>query len=693
MAIKENVLPLAQDSGSGYIRTVSSGGVSQRTAFDTVKGAITADMDEAIADEADAREAADDQLQTEIDGKVDKVTGKGLSTNDFTDALKTKLDGIEAGAEVNVIETVKVNGTALVPDANRAVNVPAPTVDSALSTSSTNPVQNKVITGAVNDLKEELNNKIDLRTTEHGSLTLTYLNDMTMNTSGVIYASEGKKVVFAKVCKDIVVSFFANSGDEATAQLCRYGLYATTPAGGSTPTYGYNSSSYSAEIEQDCYIAFTHPSVTSFSAKYVNNDLKKYKNEIEELAIESLFNYHQAVFTTNDGVTTGTTVNTDSNYYKRYTKAVTAGEMLEIAGVNFQSSSYPLYILKNGSTIVSTYHEETLSNKYMTKKLFIPDGVDTIVVNDSINYEPTEKRGIFSPESNSEIMEDVVTRRFFTSNNNVLWIGTSIPEGATYPKESCKANGYKCINKSLGSSKLCFENSYISGADNNKGKRLTATVAELEALYRNDVTNGVITEATLTMWKNYSYENSIIPYIDGTDDTQVSMVVIDHGFNDRGTIYTQMQDIENIDWTSTDRSTFTGAFKYLLNKMQEANPFIKVVISGYFTNTVERLAFSYYSSDICNMQTLIGEHYNISVMKAWEHSQINPIHVSGTNDYISNFNTQYGTSYTKITPDANGNITALQLYCPDGMHPHSDKTGNTNKRLNAVYSKLLSHLI
>lgn len=34
--------------------------------------------------------------------KVDKVSGKGLSENDFTNALKTKLDGIEAGAEANV---------------------------------------------------------------------------------------------------------------------------------------------------------------------------------------------------------------------------------------------------------------------------------------------------------------------------------------------------------------------------------------------------------------------------------------------------------------------------------------------------------------------------------------------------------------------------------------------------------------
>ena len=60
-----------------------------------------------------------------LDGaKVDKVTGKGLSTNDFTTTLKNKLDGIEAGA----------NKT---------------TVDSALSSSSTNPVQNKVINTAL----------------------------------------------------------------------------------------------------------------------------------------------------------------------------------------------------------------------------------------------------------------------------------------------------------------------------------------------------------------------------------------------------------------------------------------------------------------------------------------------------------------------------------------------------------------
>ena len=48
------------------------------------------------------KEYVDDSL----DGKVDKVEGKGLSTNDFTNELKTKLEGVEAGAQVNVVKSV-----------------------------------------------------------------------------------------------------------------------------------------------------------------------------------------------------------------------------------------------------------------------------------------------------------------------------------------------------------------------------------------------------------------------------------------------------------------------------------------------------------------------------------------------------------------------------------------------------------
>lgn len=49
--------------------------------------------------------------------------------NDFTTAEKNKLAGIESGAEVNVIETVKKNGTALTIT-NKAVDISVPTASS-----------------------------------------------------------------------------------------------------------------------------------------------------------------------------------------------------------------------------------------------------------------------------------------------------------------------------------------------------------------------------------------------------------------------------------------------------------------------------------------------------------------------------------------------------------------------------------
>ena len=45
-----------------------------------------------------------------LNGKVAKEQGKGLSSNDFTNSLKSKLEGVENNAEENVIEVIKLNG-------------------------------------------------------------------------------------------------------------------------------------------------------------------------------------------------------------------------------------------------------------------------------------------------------------------------------------------------------------------------------------------------------------------------------------------------------------------------------------------------------------------------------------------------------------------------------------------------------
>lgn len=47
-------------------------------------------------------------MTTALSGKVDKETGKGLSTNDYTTAEKAKLAGIASGAQVNVLEELNL---------------------------------------------------------------------------------------------------------------------------------------------------------------------------------------------------------------------------------------------------------------------------------------------------------------------------------------------------------------------------------------------------------------------------------------------------------------------------------------------------------------------------------------------------------------------------------------------------------
>lgn len=72
-------------------------------------------------------------VETALADKVDKETGKGLSTNDYTTTEKTKLAGIAEGAEVNKIEGIKVNNTTINPDANKVVNITVPTTAAEVS--------------------------------------------------------------------------------------------------------------------------------------------------------------------------------------------------------------------------------------------------------------------------------------------------------------------------------------------------------------------------------------------------------------------------------------------------------------------------------------------------------------------------------------------------------------------------------
>lgn len=167
-----------EETSDGKAKISASGEVSSEDTY--AREQISAILDGSTIDSFG-------DVETALADKVDKVEGKGLSANDFTDTLKTKLDGIAAGAEVNVqsdwaqtdntaddyikgkpnlatvatsgaysdlsgtptlgtaaaaastdfataaqgtkadsaVQSVKVNGSALTPDANKAVDITA----------------------------------------------------------------------------------------------------------------------------------------------------------------------------------------------------------------------------------------------------------------------------------------------------------------------------------------------------------------------------------------------------------------------------------------------------------------------------------------------------------------------------------------------------------------------------------------
>lgn len=146
-AAKNFIATVTEDSAN----LITSGGVY------TAITALQAIIDSALAnkvdkvtgkdlstnDYTDTAKAIVDGVKSALANKVDKIAGKGLSANDFTDTLKNKLDDIASGAQVNVLEAVKLNGTTLNIDANKAVNVEAITSISVQGTAQT------IIDGAV----------------------------------------------------------------------------------------------------------------------------------------------------------------------------------------------------------------------------------------------------------------------------------------------------------------------------------------------------------------------------------------------------------------------------------------------------------------------------------------------------------------------------------------------------------------
>lgn len=276
-------------------------------------------------------------------------------------------------------------------------------------------------------------------------------------------------------------------------------------------------------------------------------------------------------------------------------------------------------------------------------------------------------------------------------NLNVLWIGTSIPAGCSYPVNACNHIKAKCTNNSIGASFLSIYNMDDKG-ELYAGLSLTETIAEKEEKYRKLVNNKTISQATLDLFKKASFESNIIPIIKSTD-----IVVIDHGYNDDISLYklydnrTTINDNDTI-WDSTDRNNFIGAFNFLYRKIKTENPNIKIIIGGYFQNNCT-IGHAVRGKYVSYALTDISRHYGITCLDVWNYMNIPDGYKPHSEHHLDSINNVYGTKFSKWLPNEKGEITYFQKYCPDTVHPFSDPTNIANAKLDSIFSFLLPQKI
>lgn len=317
------------------------------------------------------------------------------------------------------------------------------------------------------------------------------------------------------------------------------------------------------------------------------------------------------------------------------------------------------------------------------------------------------------------------------STHNVLWVGTSIPAGDiqhgdsgttslgsnNYPKMVADALGFNLYNNARGSSFVCFyppeedgTSAWAKASDWQeysdqvwKGYSLAASHAQVEEKYR--ALN--VPEWLINSFKRYSYESLIIPYIDGTI-ASCDTVIIDHGYNDRATIInevswhpgdgeTQFVAGSGRQWLLTlqdpfEKSLTTEAFFqgkwwndesvsskkhyfsamiFLAKKILAVNPRIKIIIGNYFAKKSNTFGAEFGNDKlgefVCLANSAIANWLQVKCVDVASHTGIYNRNLAAGNDF--------------------------SLFCPDGVHPHSDSTGHSNRVIAGVYINELAGLV
>lgn len=270
---------------------------------------------------------------------------------------------------------------------------------------------------------------------------------------------------------------------------------------------------------------------------------------------------------------------------------------------------------------------------------------------------------------------------------SVLWLGTSIPQGCTYPEHATSNVSMLVYNQAKSRSFLCAWDEEV-GLSDISGMSLCMSSMEKDSVFRKYVEAGELTEEQLEKWKQVSYDRLILPFV-----RHVDVVVLDHGYNDdlsMEKLYTEGK--EAIDWNTRDLTSFIGAFNFIYRLIKAENPEAMIVLGGYFQNSCT-IGSARRGQWVSSVLSWMSEHYKLPLFDVWNYNLIPDAFVPGSQNYLDSLNEMYGTQFKSILSDGEGNISFFQKFCPDGVHPFSDPTGESDSILDDIFTLLLKQKV
>lgn len=228
----------------------------------------------------------------------------------------------------------------------------------------------------------------------------------------------------------------------------------------------------------------------------------------------------------------------------------------------------------------------------------------------------------------------------------ILWIGTSIPAG--YPKQS-DLNTWAYPNIIANRNKATIFNKSVPGGVIRKALSNGGSMGGADALSFTNTASAI------------NYQNTIISKIGTSEEPDI--IVMDYSVNDYAVDKSDADGYATFDMTSENLNTFLGSYNFVIKKILQAKPGIKLYLICHFSN----------SSKTTNIPNWIN--LNNAIVKLGEYWQIPTLKLFNETGWI-----------------VRNGVDMLATMAPDNIHPASKSDNSSVQKLaDLIENFILTH--